>query len=159
MGEEVVPIGWDGWNVAKPESSGIYYMVSSSALDLVLTRRKRSVLGGPLISLRNRLSLLLARITSLVTRGFSRRLSLRLQQQHRLKRKRTRQQQQQHLQMRRLQQQRLRMRHLQRQHLRMRRQQPQRPKRELRQQQRQKEQKHKAYVVVTQEEEPFVGPD
>ncbi|CAL4982623.1 unnamed protein product [Urochloa decumbens] len=25
MGEEVVPIGWDGWNVAKPESSGIYY--------------------------------------------------------------------------------------------------------------------------------------
>lgn len=25
MGEEVVPIGWDGWEVAKPESSGIYY--------------------------------------------------------------------------------------------------------------------------------------
>ncbi|OEL27385.1 putative pectinesterase 53 [Dichanthelium oligosanthes] len=25
MGEEVVPIGWDGWNVAKPETSGIYY--------------------------------------------------------------------------------------------------------------------------------------
>ncbi|CAN6373600.1 unnamed protein product [Urochloa humidicola] len=25
MGEEVVPIGWDGWQVAKPESSGIYY--------------------------------------------------------------------------------------------------------------------------------------
>ncbi|WVZ49451.1 hypothetical protein U9M48_000813 [Paspalum notatum var. saurae] len=25
MGEEVVPVGWDGWEVAKPESSGIYY--------------------------------------------------------------------------------------------------------------------------------------
>ncbi|KAJ1277076.1 hypothetical protein BS78_05G266200 [Paspalum vaginatum] len=25
MGEEVVPVGWDGWNIAKPESSGIYY--------------------------------------------------------------------------------------------------------------------------------------
>ncbi|CAO2145133.1 unnamed protein product [Urochloa humidicola] len=25
MGEEVVPIGWDGWQVAKPESSGVYY--------------------------------------------------------------------------------------------------------------------------------------
>lgn len=25
MGEEVVPVGWDGWQIAKPESSGIYY--------------------------------------------------------------------------------------------------------------------------------------
>ncbi|KAL5204509.1 hypothetical protein ABZP36_009380 [Zizania latifolia] len=25
MGKEVVPVGWDGWNIAKPESSGIYY--------------------------------------------------------------------------------------------------------------------------------------
>ncbi|XP_002451275.2 putative pectinesterase 63 [Sorghum bicolor] len=25
MGEEVVPVGWDGWEIAKPESSGIYY--------------------------------------------------------------------------------------------------------------------------------------
>ncbi|EAZ19255.1 hypothetical protein OsJ_34792 [Oryza sativa Japonica Group] len=25
MSKEVVPIGWDGWNIAKPESSGIYY--------------------------------------------------------------------------------------------------------------------------------------
>ncbi|KAF8644478.1 hypothetical protein HU200_066445 [Digitaria exilis] len=48
MGEEVVPIGWDGWNVAKPESSGIYYMVSSSALDLVLTRKKKKRVGWAL---------------------------------------------------------------------------------------------------------------
>ncbi|XP_052136048.1 putative pectinesterase 63 [Oryza glaberrima] len=25
MSKEVVPVGWDGWNIAKPESSGIYY--------------------------------------------------------------------------------------------------------------------------------------
>ncbi|KAL6623578.1 hypothetical protein ACP70R_033457 [Stipagrostis hirtigluma subsp. patula] len=25
MGKEVVPVGWDGWNIAKPERSGIYY--------------------------------------------------------------------------------------------------------------------------------------
>ncbi|KAL6592145.1 hypothetical protein ACP70R_049597 [Stipagrostis hirtigluma subsp. patula] len=25
MGKEVVPVGWDGWNIAKPESSGVYY--------------------------------------------------------------------------------------------------------------------------------------
>ncbi|GJN25845.1 hypothetical protein PR202_gb13729 [Eleusine coracana subsp. coracana] len=25
MGEEVVPVGWDKWNIAKPESTGVYY--------------------------------------------------------------------------------------------------------------------------------------
>ncbi|RLM98839.1 putative pectinesterase 53 [Panicum miliaceum] len=25
MGKEVVPVGWDGWNIQKPERSGIYY--------------------------------------------------------------------------------------------------------------------------------------
>ncbi|XP_015698527.2 putative pectinesterase 63 [Oryza brachyantha] len=25
MGKEVVPVGWDGWNIQKPEHSGIYY--------------------------------------------------------------------------------------------------------------------------------------
>ncbi|CAL4891667.1 unnamed protein product [Urochloa decumbens] len=25
MGKEVVPVGWDGWNVAKPEKTGVYY--------------------------------------------------------------------------------------------------------------------------------------
>lgn len=25
MGEEVVPVGWDKWNIARPESTGVYY--------------------------------------------------------------------------------------------------------------------------------------